>query len=306
MIRSLFSSISSFKSPTFRSGLNILVAEKDETNDQKKTRNSAGKTSLVEIIHFVLGASLDEKSIFRYPELAKARFGIDFDIRGKPVKAVRSVENHGQIVIQDGDTSQWPIEPSLDRTSGERIMPLKDWTSVLGWGMFNLPTLSTADGKGRPSFRNLFPYFARRARDAGFHDPTLWGKGVQQADAKRIALSFLLGLDWTIAQRLKQISDQLEHIEVLSRAAKSEGVLSRVMGSDAEVLRELAITEARAKKLEEEVRDFRVIPEYEVLRKEGDQINRRQGDIEGEEMSDSANLAGAEIRIRTNAKSGFP
>ena len=52
MIRTVSSSLPTFKTLTFTPGLNLLLADVAKTSTDRHTRNSAGKTSLVEIIHF--------------------------------------------------------------------------------------------------------------------------------------------------------------------------------------------------------------------------------------------------------------
>ncbi len=56
MIVSIESSLKTFKAVTFHSGLNVLLSDRTADSTDKQTRNSAGKTSLIEVIHFLLGA----------------------------------------------------------------------------------------------------------------------------------------------------------------------------------------------------------------------------------------------------------
>lgn len=65
MILSIESSLPTFKTVRFHEGLNVLLSDKNRWVHRKKTRNSAGKTSLVEIIHFLLGADCDKGSLLR-------------------------------------------------------------------------------------------------------------------------------------------------------------------------------------------------------------------------------------------------
>ena len=65
MIVSITSSIPSFKSLQFTAGLNILLADATAKSTEKQTRNSAGKTSMIEIIHFLLGADADKNLLFK-------------------------------------------------------------------------------------------------------------------------------------------------------------------------------------------------------------------------------------------------
>jgi uncharacterized protein YydD (DUF2326 family) len=74
MILSIESSISTFKSARFHPGLNVLVADTQPGSTAKQTRNSAGKTSLIEIIHFLLGSNCNKDSLFRTAALVEHSF----------------------------------------------------------------------------------------------------------------------------------------------------------------------------------------------------------------------------------------
>lgn len=72
MIHHIFSTLPSFKNlGDLKPGLNVLLAQKTEGATSKQTRNRAGKTSFVELVHFLLGADAGPDSIFRTPELAE-------------------------------------------------------------------------------------------------------------------------------------------------------------------------------------------------------------------------------------------
>jgi hypothetical protein len=60
MIKSITSTIPTFKALTFGKGLNILLADLTEKSTDKQTRNSAGKTSMIEIMHFLMGSDADK------------------------------------------------------------------------------------------------------------------------------------------------------------------------------------------------------------------------------------------------------
>ena len=65
MIRELSSDLESFKTLTFGPGLNIILADKSQDATDLQSRNGAGKTSFVELVHFLFGADARPKSIFR-------------------------------------------------------------------------------------------------------------------------------------------------------------------------------------------------------------------------------------------------
>jgi len=57
MIYSVKSDKSSFKKIDFQPGFNIILAERTKESTKKDSRNGLGKSTLIEIIHFCLGAN---------------------------------------------------------------------------------------------------------------------------------------------------------------------------------------------------------------------------------------------------------
>src|SRR4030042_2267529 len=94
MIHRIFSSLPTFKNLEFQPGLNVLLAEKSEGASDRQTRNRAGKSSMIEIVHFLTGANVDKKSLFTAKELDEIIFGMKFDLAGKTVTVDR--QNKGR------------------------------------------------------------------------------------------------------------------------------------------------------------------------------------------------------------------
>jgi uncharacterized protein YydD (DUF2326 family) len=74
MILSIESSLATFKPVQLHEGLNVLLADRLPQSTDKQTRNSAGKTSFLEIIHFLHGSDCDADSVFRKKELIEHSF----------------------------------------------------------------------------------------------------------------------------------------------------------------------------------------------------------------------------------------
>ena len=182
MIHRIYSSLPGFKELAFRSGLNVLIAQKEAGATDKQTRNRAGKTSLIEIIHFLTGADVGNDSIFRSDALINETFGMTFDLGNERVTAKRSGKDRSKLDVEGGS---FP--------GGKTRLSSTDWTTLLGERMFGLHDLADNEGY-TPTFRLLFAYFARRQHSGAFTTPEKQAT-MQQTGYYQLALLYLLGLN---------------------------------------------------------------------------------------------------------------
>jgi uncharacterized protein YydD (DUF2326 family) len=273
MIHGIASDLSSFKSLKLRPGLNILLADKSAGATDRQTRNGVGKTSLVELVHFVLGGKSDKENIFRSPKLEEWSFGLDIDVAAARVTAARRGKK-ASIIHIDGHASTWPIKPSSNEYSGFQELENEDWKTILGHVWFGLPARRENEEKARfePSFRSLFSYFARRQSAGGFVDP-IRNAEKQQSWDQQVSISYLLGLDWTISQRLQELRGQERMAGELRKAAKG-GELGRLFEKAADLRTKLTVAQAKALRLQEQIRSFKVVPQYEALEREASELTR--------------------------------
>jgi hypothetical protein len=112
LIHDIFSTLPTFKNlRDLKPGLNVLLAEKTEGATSKQTRNRAGKTSLVEVVHFLMGSDAGPESIFRTPELAAHSFGMNFDLKGAPTLVERSGGAKGKIYVTTPAADTVKLQP---------------------------------------------------------------------------------------------------------------------------------------------------------------------------------------------------
>ncbi|MCU0733109.1 MAG: DUF2326 domain-containing protein, partial [Hyphomonas sp.] len=273
MIHGLSSDLPTFKRIGFRTGLNILLAEKSTGATDRQSRNGAGKTSLVELVHFLFGGSVDKDSIFRSQALACYSFEARVDLGGAVIDVARSGAKPSRIQI-DGNTSAWPIAPTLDFKTGESVFSNDNWRAALGALLFRLnPDIGDeASGRFRPTFRSLFSYLARRQNSGGFLSPTQHSSKQQDWD-QQVAVSYLLGLDAGVPQQFQEVRTREKAMSELRKAAK-EGTLGHYFGTAADLRTRMTIAEARARRLHQQLDAFNVVPEYAGLEQEASQITR--------------------------------
>jgi uncharacterized protein YydD (DUF2326 family) len=219
------------------------MADKSKDATAKQTRNGAGKSSVLEIIHFLTAGDCPEESIFKDPKLIDHSFGMEFDLGGQIVDVRRSGRNPNDIVVSGKiDTSTWPVQPEVNPDTGHNTLSVRNWDRVLGAIMFGLERSPYEERSPYgPTFRNLFAYFVRR-RTGGFTAPHL--HFVQaKAYTWQVAISFLLGLDWTIPQEWQAVREKEEEIKKL-KAAVGEGDLAEIVGKRAALRADIASSEA--------------------------------------------------------------
>lgn len=302
MIHSLYSNMPTFKNLQFRQGLNILLADKSPGATDKQTRNGAGKSSLIELIHFLLGANPD--TIFTNA-LRWHSFGMEFDLGQARRSVERSGKNPGTVMVQGTDTEDWPNKPQMANLFGEldssQTLSNEDWKVALGQMMFGLPD-KTQSAKFAPTFRSLFPYFVRRKSGGGFLSP-IKQNNQQPLWDQQVSISCLLGLDWTIPQQWQLIREKEKSLKELQKAAK-DGVLDSFIGTTAELRTSLLLAENRFLELKERVTSYQILPEYHQWEQEASQLTRDLGTLADENTTDRLLLAELEEALNQETEPG--
>lgn len=269
MILSIESSIPTFKTVTFHEGLNILLADTRPGATAKQTRNSAGKTSLVEIIHFLLGADCDKDSLFRTDALIEHVFQGTLSIDGERFVIARSGSDPAKIFLLEGGEEQDELLKRVDKESERQYVSNVNWRVFMGHAFFRMP----ADLRGTafeeaytPTFRSQFSYFVRRRNSGGFISPERQAEKQQRWDWQ-VNLAYLLGLDWHIPFEFNKIRAREKALEELKRAAKG-GVFGEILGTVAQLRPQVTVAEAKAQKLREQLNNFEVLESYRSLSRE--------------------------------------
>jgi uncharacterized protein YydD (DUF2326 family) len=140
MILSIQSSLATFKPVNLHKGLNVLLADRLPQSTDKQTRNSAGKTSLLEIIHFLHGSDCDADSLFRKNELIEHSFIGIFSIGGERFRIERTGSDPSKIFILEGGEGQKHFPKKIDKSTGREFVSNQNWRVFLGHAMFGLPS----------------------------------------------------------------------------------------------------------------------------------------------------------------------
>ncbi|HSI82918.1 MAG: ABC-three component system protein [Candidatus Methylacidiphilales bacterium] len=290
MIHRIFSSLASFKTLEFHSGLNVLIAQKEKGATDKQTRNRAGKSSLIEIIHFLLGADAGTNSLFQSAALVDATFGITFDLAEDKITAERSGKEKSKVFVE-GDSFHGDILPGRIRFSNT------EWVSKLGEKMFDLDGLSRADRT--PTFRSLFSYFARRQSNNAFTTPEKQA-AMQQTGDFQLALLYLLGLDWRIASEWQEVRDREKTLRELRKAA-DQGVFGGLIGKSADLRTQVTVAEANLKRLKSQLENFRILPQYSEFESEANLLTKRLNELANANVIDMGAIRDLEVAVNSEA-----
>ena len=225
MIRRVYCDDKRFKDLTFKEGFNVLLAEKSAGATDKQTRNRAGKSSLLDIVHFLLGSKCDKDSVFRNDALRDLTFGMELDLGGGFTRVERSGGRPTPLRVE-GDSRRWPVPPTVK--SGESYLSNDNWRVVLAKLMFGLDDVEEA---WSPRFRSLISYFIRRDREGGMANP-MANAGKQQLVDQQVNVSFLIGLDWSVPRQWQQVRDREKSLAQIKKGMK-EGAFGAVIGSAA-------------------------------------------------------------------------
>jgi len=266
MILNVDSSLPTFKRIEFHDGLNVLLSDRQPEATDKQTRNSAGKTSLVEIIHFLLGADCKPSSLFRAEALIDHTFRADFMFGDTFFSVQRGGAQPSKIFVLNDLENQNDYPIKTDKESERPYIPNTKWRAILGELIFGLP--ANAEGtiyekSGTPTFRSMISYFIRRQNAGGFISPERQAEKQQRWDWQE-NLSYLLGLDWQISYEFQQVRAKEKTLEELKKAAQG-GALGEMIGTAAELRSQVTVAEKKAAQRRAQLADFQVLDSYRDL-----------------------------------------
>lgn len=275
MIQGLHASDARFKALGFRPGLNILLADRlddpqSATPQQRRTRNGAGKSSVIDIVHFLLGGRPEGALASR--TLADWSFGGDFGspLGGLPVGIDRSLARPKAVQRRTSATYE---------TSVNALM------LDLGRDWFRLPEFTASGG---PTFRQLLAFFARRRRDGGYDHPTRTFRA-QPAASSEVNLAYLFGLDAEIVRRLHSAKTALKQTDaarkVLRDLDKASGKGARA-DLEAQLSARIAAGSLARDALRKRIEAFNVLPAFRELERELSGLHQAARDFSDADVLD--------------------
>lgn len=241
---SLSANMDSFHNITFKDGLNVIMGKPTHKNiiDKKATTNGIGKSLLIKIIDFCLGA----KAIREWEEPLKDWvFTLEILIDEQSYKISRAVGE--QNIIQFNE---------------ERISLAK-----FKERMENLLSLAVDF-----SFRSIISRFLRKGKVAYNNYLTFVPK--EKPSSTLLILAYLLGLDYTLCQKkilLKKAMDSNQ--DILSRSQKDPAFRELFGISNNDIELELSNIEFEMERLEDEIRQNNYAENYSDIQEKANKIS---------------------------------
>lgn len=255
----------SFKTVEFGPGFNVVLADRTKDSTKTDSRNGLGKTTLIEIIHFCLGANALRCQGVMIDALKGWRFSLDMRIDGRELSVTRSTADPRWFHLE-GDVDELGI---LDRRMDEmRALDRKSWNATLGRLLFGLDGRETGY-KYHPTFRDLISYPVRRNKQSYV---TPFAHTSQQPPKNRlVSNAFLLGLSWEQANQLNELGDEQRALSGLRKAAQ-EGLLQGTVGTLGNLEADRTRLDSLRRVQIERLNSFRVHADYTELEEEANSL----------------------------------
>jgi len=247
----VYSNQASFKTVEFnKTGLSFVVAKQKNpgSSEQGKTYNGVGKSLLVRIIHFCLGADAKNYKIF-CEKLPEWEFFIDYEIGNERYTAKRATNNPKKITLNN------------------RVISVKKFNEKMESLCFNIP-----EGISFLTFRSLIPFFIRLKKESyvSYNRPGKTGRDYQAL----LYNAFLLGLDVVLAQKKYAIRKEQERIKKLEKNFKNDSLLRDFFTGNKDVTLTLVDLEERIKQLDDDLSNFKVAEDYNDVQLEADKVEK--------------------------------
>ena len=255
MLYKLYANKSFFKPIEFKQGLNLIVAERTAGSDSKNSCNAVGKTTLIEIIDFCLGAQFGKKSKLNAPELEDWSFTLEFEVSAFRCEATRFISDPNKIYIHTKNRDI-PFEVKEDKEKSLYV-DVEKWKNYLGKACFNL------DESKKIYFRSIINFFIRK-KDA-YQSPF---KAILNENAVRTKMrnAFVLNLLWEDSFELSNIENEI------TQKNKIFSYLKEKVGTSGKIVSKQASLSAIIEKLSKDIDNFNVLPEYENVQKIADTL----------------------------------
>ncbi|QMS99874.1 DUF2326 domain-containing protein [Gordonia jinghuaiqii] len=252
----------------------------DRAKDATKTdsRNGLGKTTVIALIDFCLGANMSDRleqmkgNEWYFTLSLTTRLGITLEVSRGPDSA-SEIHITGDVVaagvIEQGDVTE----------AGRADIGSRQWTTWLGKECFTREGMPAEP----PTFRSLIRHLARYRSDS-LIDPfrTLAN---QRAEAVQAENAYLLNLDWRFAKEWADLKGRKARIALADDPENT--IESRIAALEPQLVR----VQRRTDRLTRDVSSFSVLPEYREIEERVQRATAQIKTLGNENFADRQQLA---------------
>jgi uncharacterized protein YydD (DUF2326 family) len=280
VIHSVRSTLESFRTVEFQPGMNVVLADTTKKASEKDSRNGLGKTTLLSVIDFCLGAQETRGKGLLAEPLRGVAFMVELTVGGKRLLVTRRTSDPSWVIIETSEGGEVDLFGKTTNTSTE--ISVREWTHMLGVQMFGLPR-DSEERLGVPSFRALISYFLRTGKGA-FLEPFSTTPKLQLAEMQ-IYNTYLLGLEWMHAVEWKQLRERQKELKSLKISAK-RGMVKEMLGSLGQLKAHRVQLVDQQLRQRADLKAFKVHPQYEQIENEADDLTQKLHELSNEEVSE--------------------
>ena len=99
MIHSIAANQPTFRPVKLTPGLNVILADRTKGSSRKDTRNGLGKSTLIEIIHFCLGAKALSGRGLAIPALKDWAFAMEMSLGADRITVTRALKSPNTVTV---------------------------------------------------------------------------------------------------------------------------------------------------------------------------------------------------------------
>lgn len=247
----LYANCASFKRVQFNeSGASLVVGSRRDPvhhDDDTKSYNGVGKSLLVEIVHFCLGASTNKAFKEHLPGW---EFTMIAALGERQLQIVRSTDKQGEVCV-DG-----------------KVLKLKSYTDFLARNTFQF---ADSISSSQLSFRMLIPRFIRRTK-ADYNDPRVTTSD-REPYTVLLRNLFLLGVDVTLAEKKFQLRSRQTQLELFEKNFKTDPFIKEYYTGNKDASLQSGFLEEQAARLSDDLEKFTVADDYYDIEKAANQLS---------------------------------
>ena len=250
---SLTANKKTFKSINFnKNGASFIIAKQSnpEQFDNTKTYNGVGKSLLVALINFCLGASTQNRITKSLQDkLPDWQFLLTVEIKDELYTIKRYAKYPSKIELNNENLSVFNFCKKLQEMCFD-ILP--DIQSL--------------------SFRSLIPFFTRPSKRAyvKYNEAETVGTPYQ----KQLYNAFLLNLDVNLSQTKMQLKREITDTNKLHKNIKNDPILKQFFEGNQDSSLALADLDEKIEKLDGDLKRFEVADDYYQIKQQSDEIKR--------------------------------